>query len=214
MKSIKYFTVLLATLLIVLAHTAPSLAYASEVNNTVTQQVTNENNVITHDFIDGNGTITKTIIEDQNSNKITEIYSDEKFVYLKVTAEGNTETQVFPKEYIVDPPIRVKRATEMIGGWYPIAPWEYTGIAVGKNVFAALTDVGIGAMASAVAAAFGITKYAASFLLSYMGASYASTGSALANILDANGNGWIGLYKRAAARYPNGPVEVYLHKTL
>ncbi|QZT28289.1 hypothetical protein K6973_07060 [Streptococcus dysgalactiae] len=177
-------------MLIVLTHTAPSIAYASEVNNTVTQQVTNENNVITHDFIDGNGTITKTIIEDQNSNKITEIYSDEKFVYLKVTAEGNTETQVFSKEYIVDPPIRVKRATEMIGGWYPIGPWEYTGIAVGKKVFAA------------------------SFLLSYMGVSHASTGSALANILDANGNGWIGLYKRAAARYPNGPLEVYLHKTL
>ncbi|HHI9686108.1 TPA: hypothetical protein ACQFEM_000724 [Streptococcus pyogenes] len=39
MKSIKYFTVLLATLLIVLAHTAPSIAYASEVNNTVTQEV-------------------------------------------------------------------------------------------------------------------------------------------------------------------------------
>ncbi|VTS12463.1 hypothetical protein [Streptococcus pseudoporcinus] len=69
-------------------------------------------------------------------------------------------------------------------------------------------------MASAVAAAFGITKHAASFLLSYMGAYYVSTGTALANILDANGNGWIGLYTRAAARYPNGPMEVDLHKTL
>ncbi|MDV5994579.1 UNVERIFIED_CONTAM: hypothetical protein KB573_10305 [Streptococcus canis] len=163
------------------------------------------------------GVVKEAIIKDNNLNKTTQITSDDQYVYIKTTQNGSTQTQQYQKRYIVDPqdqPQITPRSVEMINGWYPKGPWEYTGIAIGANFFTAITDFGIGALTSTLAAAFGITKAAAGFLLSYMGASYVSTGRQLANLLDVNKNGWIGLYARPASRYLNGPTEVYLHKTL
>lgn len=85
---------------------------------------------------------------------------------------------------------------------YTVTPWKYTHLAVGKNVFSTLVDIGAGALVGHVAVVFSISKKAAAYLLSYMGARYLSVGTAIANKLDSSGNGWIGLY----VRYRQGPI--------
>lgn len=72
----------------------------------------------------------------------------------------------------------------------------YTNLAVGRNLFASLTNLGVSAVVSFTAGVFGIGTAEADFLLEYMGAKGLPTGTALAKVLDTNGNGWIGLHKR------------------
>lgn len=74
--------------------------------------------------------------------------------------------------------------------------WRYTNIAVGVNVFAVVTNLGLSALVTFTAGVFGITTLAADALLEYMNAKGLPTGSALASALDTSGNGWIGLYVR------------------
>ncbi|MFU2206097.1 hypothetical protein [Streptococcus pluranimalium] len=80
-------------------------------------------------------------------------------------------------------------------------PWQYTGIAVGKNVFAATVGLPTSALITYVASIFGITPNNVSWMLSYMGA-YGISGSALADFLDTNKNGWIGLHYRKVYSSP------------
>lgn len=73
---------------------------------------------------------------------------------------------------------------------------SYTNLAVGKNVFASLVNIGIAALITFTAGVFGIGTAAADFLLEYMGAYGLPSGAAIASALDTSGNGWIGLYVR------------------
>lgn len=158
--------------------------------------------------------VEEVIVEDKVSNKITKVTSDEQYAYVTTIQDGISQTKKYEKHYIIEPQSQIMpRAVEMINGWYPKEPWQYTGVAIGRDFFAALADFGAGALVSYVAAAFKISESAASFLLGYMGAKYVTVGETLADMLDTNKNGWIGLYTRAASRYPNGPTEVHLHRT-
>lgn len=91
--------------------------------------------------------------------------------------------------------------------------WTYTNLAVGKNLFAALTDLSVGAIVGKFAAVFGISRSAADFAVGYMGAKYVSTGASLAKHLDSNGNGWIALYKRGVRNSKQTPIYAYQHRT-
>lgn len=74
--------------------------------------------------------------------------------------------------------------------------WNYTNLAVGKNIFGSLVNIGIASLITFTAGVFGIATIAAEFLLEYMGAYGLSSGAAIASALDTSGNGWIGLYVR------------------
>lgn len=215
-RQVKLISLSLVVLLIgvsILPTVSTVYANTVDVSKNTSQMISEDQKVVTEIIDESTSVVKETIIEDEVLNKITKITSDDQYVYVTTIENGISQTEQYAKKYILEPQIAT-RAAEMINGWYPRGPWEYTGVAIGRNFFASLTNFGISALASSIAAAFGISKAAASFLLTYMGAAYVSTGEALANLLDVNGNGWIGLYKRPASSSPNGPIEVYLHKTL
>lgn len=73
--------------------------------------------------------------------------------------------------------------------------WRYTNLAVSADVFGILTNLGVSALVTFTAGVFGISTFAAEYLLEYMDAKGLPTGHALA-ALDTSGNVWLGLYVR------------------
>ncbi|WP_375178458.1 hypothetical protein [Enterococcus rotai] len=93
------------------------------------------------------------------------------------------------------------------------APWSYTNLAVGRNVFATIVDMGLGSWVGYFASLFRISRAAADFVFGYMGARGISAGERLARVFDSNGNGWVALYKRGVYNYKGAPLIGYQHRT-
>ena len=55
-------------------------------------------------------------------------------------------------------------------------PWTYTHLAVGRNVFATIVDMGLGSWIGYFASLFRISRAAADFVFGYMGARGISAG--------------------------------------
>lgn len=92
-------------------------------------------------------------------------------------------------------------------------PWTYTHLAVGRNVFATIVDMGLGSWIGYFASLFRISRAAADFVFGYMGDRGISAGERLAKVFDSNGNGWVALYKRGVYRYKGAPLIGYQHRT-
>ncbi|MEN2296588.1 hypothetical protein AAH973_11225 [Enterococcus faecalis] len=86
-------------------------------------------------------------------------------------------------------------------------------MAVGRNVFATIVDLGLGSWIGYFASLFRISRAAADFVFGYMGDRGISAGERLAKVFDSNGNGWVALYKRGVYRYKGAPLIGYQHRT-
>lgn len=170
----------------------------------VTELLDEENNVIVSEIINSLTGSYTTVTSNVNGVIIEtgEADSSDSIALNRETFKFNNRESLFinaPQLIIPNP-----AAGYPVYGW---GPWEYTGLAVGKKVFAATVALPTEAIFSYVAAIFGINPTAASHLISYMGA-WGLTGDALADHFDTNGNGWIGLYKRKLKYY-----DVWGHRT-
>ena len=75
--------------------------------------------------------------------------------------------------------------------------WKYTNIAIGKSALAFTLDwVGPQAVVSKLATIFRVSAKVANGFIAGLALNTAGFGDRIANYLDKNHNGWIGLYQR------------------
>lgn len=169
-------------------------------------------NVIT-EVQENDGTVIATEISNEwNGESLSVTRTDNSIIVEKRELDQNNEfktiQEIFPIIREID-----QNPIEELATYAYYSAWIYTGLAVGKNVFSTLVNIGVGALVSFTASVFAITANASKFLLGYMGAYGLSAGAQIANILDSNGNGWIGLHKREVRNYQGGPIVGYQHRT-
>lgn len=166
-----------------------------------------------NEVVESEGTVAATEIFNRINNESISVTRTEDTVIVQTsTINENNEVETIQEVYpiVQDNTQNLQNASSLrvVHG-----SWIYTYLAVGKNVFSTLVNVGVGALVAFTAGVFGITTIAAKFLLGYMGSYGLSAGSQIAKALDSNNNGWIGLHKREVRNYAGGPLIGYEHRT-
>lgn len=160
---------------------------------------------------DENDEVKATEMTDIKTNETIVITNTGSEIIIETTTINNEGEQETIQE--IFPVITADTQDNLLNNKLVYSGWSYTGLAVGKNVFAVVAGAAISKITAAFAAIFGISGTAASFAVNYMGIRSGMTAANLAKYLDSNGNGWIALYKRSLRYYNGGNIIGYQHRT-
>jgi len=190
-----------------------------ETDEFYTTEYTEKGQQIT-EFISEDSEVVKAIqITDIDRNETSIISNDgEKITVIQtIFNEERNEfedvIQEFPLIERFEPEYLNLTTTAVLLGRSIYGRWTYTGLAIGRDLFAWFFNITAGAAVGKIAVIFGVSSVIAQRIFNFAGIKLDFGGIQVARFLDADGNGWIALYKRTVQNVTNGPIVAYSHRT-
>ena len=179
--------------------------------------VKSENPTLTENSYVSDGYQITELVNEDGTVKASEVYNPETSEYLSSTSDGvtaTTETAVLNDGVLdiqretfniqVSEDVAISKSGRGILRAAPswmYGPWTYTGVAIPNAVVNSLVGWAFTGGVSYIAGIYGIGTEAVSKAFKFMGVS--SFYSGVAGALDTNGNGYVGIYRRAVYSSPN-----------
>lgn len=136
---------------------------------------------------------TDTQVQKSSNEKVTTVNEGNKLILTKTVY--NTVSKKYDTK-VAEVPLGVGNSNiQTVKVTY--GSWKYTNIAIGKSALAFTLDwVGPQAVVSKLATIFRVSAKVANGFIAGLALNTAGFGDRIANYLDKNHNGWIGLYQR------------------